>query len=184
MTRGSPGSRAAALALLVVTLVAAYGLIGWPIQSAYQEALASIDDHRRGLSRLEAAQVRNDALARQLQSDTNGRTSPLVAAETDGSAAAVLQAHLQTLLEAHDAQLTSVEALQSEPLGTYRAINVRAQFTTGHDGLRQILFALESGQPVVFLDNVTINTRSVRALGVDRPLDIQVDLTAFRALSD
>ncbi len=76
MTRGSPGSRAAALALLVVTLVAAYGLIGWPIQSAYQEALASIDDHRRGLSRLEAAQVRNDALARQLQSDTNGRTSP------------------------------------------------------------------------------------------------------------
>jgi len=184
VTRGSPGSRAAALVLLIVTLVVAYGLIGWPLQSAYQEALANIGDRRLALTRLDAAQARNEALARQLQRDTEGGTSPLVAAETDGSAAAALQAHLQTLLETHGAQLTSVEALQSAPQGPYRAINVRAQFTTGHDGLRQILFALESDQPTVFLDNLSISARSVRALGVDRPLDIQVDLTAFRALSD
>ena len=103
-----------------------------------------------------------------------------ITAETDSSAAALLQSHLQTLLENNAAQLTSIEALQNKTRVSHRTVSLRAQFTTGHEGLRQILFALEAGRPVVFLDNMTISARSVRAFGVERPLDIQVDLTAFR----
>lgn len=182
MNRGTPTSRAAAFLLLIAALVVAYGLIGWPLQSAYQNSLVNIAEQRLALARLEAAQARSDALLARQRSGDGNDLNPLVLAETDGSAAAILQSHLQSLLETNGAELTSVEALQAEAHGQFRAINVRAQFTTGHEALREILFALESGRPVVFLDNVTISARSVRAFGIDRPLDIQVDLTAFRAV--
>jgi len=180
VTTGSVASRLTALLLLVAVLVVAYALIGWPLQSAYQEALADIGDRRHALARLNAAQARDDVLAARLESGGDTTRSAIVLAETDSSAAALLQSHLQTLLETADAELTSIEALPSDDGGDYRAVRVRAQFTTGHDGLRQVLFALESGRPTVFLDNLTVSARSVRAFGVDRPLDIQVDLTAYR----
>ena len=180
MTRGSPSSRLAALLLLAVVTVIAYALIGLPLQSAYQEALANIADRRLAIARLEAAKKRDIALASTLRSREEAAGNPVIAAETDSSSAALLQSHLQSLLEANAAELTSVEALQGEARDPYRAIKLRAQFTTGHDGLRQILFALEAGRPVVFLDNVTISARSVRSLGIERALDIQLDLTAFR----
>ena len=180
MTRGSSVSRLTALLLLAATILAAYALIGWPLQSAYQEALANIVDRRLVLARLDAAKMRDSALAATLRSREDSTGNPVIAAETDSSAAAFLQSHLQTLLEANAAQLTSVEALQSDTRDSYRGVSLRAQFTTGHEGLRQILFALEAGRPVVFLDNMTVSARSVRAIGVERPLDVQVDLTAFR----
>lgn len=180
MTRGSPASRFTALLLLAATIIVAYALIGWPLQSAYQEALANIGDRRLALARLDAAKTRDRALAATLRTREKSAGNPVIAAETDSSAAALLQSHLQALLEDNAAQLTSVEALQGETTDPYRAVSLRAQFTTGHEGLRQILFALEAGRPVVFLDNMTISARSVRAAGVERPLDVQVDLTAYR----
>jgi general secretion pathway protein M len=180
MTRGSPAARFAALLLFAATILAAYWLVGWRLQAAYQEALTNIGDRRLVLARMDAAKTHDNALAATLRTREEAAGDSVIAAETDSGAAALLQSHLQKLLENSAAQLTSVEALQNETRGSYRTVSLRAQFTTGHEGLRQILFALEAGRPVVFLDNTTISARSVRAFGVERPLDVQVDLTAFR----
>ena len=180
MTRGAPASRFAALLLLIVTILAVYWLVGWPLQAAYQEALTNIGDRRLVLARMDAAESRDNALAVTLRTREKYAGDSTITAETDSSAAALLQSHLQSVLESSSAQLISVEALQNETRDSYRTVSLRAQFTTGHEGLRQILFALEAGRPVVFLDNITVSARSVRAFGVERPLDVQVDLTAFR----
>ena len=180
MKRGSPVSRFAALLLLITVILAGYWLIGSHLQAAYQEALTNIGDRRLVLAQLVAAKTYDNALAATLRTREKAFGDSAITAETDSSAAALLQSHLQILLESSDSQLTSVEALQNETQASYRTVSLRAQFTTGHEGLRQILFALEAGRPVVFLDNITVSARSVRAFGVERPLDVQVDLIAFR----
>jgi len=184
MTRGTPASRLLAVLLVAVTLAIAYTVIGWPLRAAYEETLVRIGDQRRALDLLRGTTARETALAAALNNNANGPESLLVAAATDSSAAALLQTHLQALIEENSAQLVSLEALEGEAQGPFRAIRVRAQFATGHDGLRRILHALEDGRPVVFLDNLTVNARSARAFGVERPLDIRVDLTSFRATDE
>lgn len=180
MKRGSQASRFVALLLLITVLLAGYWLIGSHLLAAYQEALANISDRRLVLTQLIAAKKYDNALAATLRTREKAFGDSAITAKTDSGAAAFLQTHLQTLLENSDSQLTSVEALQNETRASYRTVSLRAQFTTGHEGLRQIFFALEAGRPVVFLDNITISARSVRAFGVERPLDVQVDLIAFR----
>lgn len=182
MKPGSPASRIAALALLIAALAIAYAVAGWPVQRGYERTLSAIGDRRVALERLAGSNARDSAVATALQNRPD--SGLLVEATTDGSAAALLQTHLQRLIEDQAAQLVSIEALEGETQGAYRAVRVRAQFAIGHDGLGHVLHALEEGRPVVFLDNLSVNARSARAFGVERPLDVQVELTSFRALEN
>ncbi len=181
MTRGTPASRLLAVCLLAVALAIAYAVIGSPLRAAYEDTLTRIGDQRRAIDQLRGTTARETALATALKSNADGPDDFLVAAATDSSAAALLQSRLQALIEENSAQLVSLEALDGESQGPFRAIRVRAQFATGHNGLQRILHALEDGRPVVFLDNLTVNARTARAFGVERPLDVRVDLTSFRA---
>ena len=108
MTRGSPTSRFAALLLLAATILAAYWLVGWRLQAAYQEALANIGDRRLVLARMAVAKTHDNALAVTLRTHEETAGDSAIAAETDSSAAALLQSHLQKLLETNAAQLPSV----------------------------------------------------------------------------
>ena len=182
MKSGTPASRLSALALLVAAIGVFYAVVGWPLQRAYVQSSAAIGDGRLALERFAGSNARDSAVAGTLRDLSD--SGLLVKAATDGSAAALLQTHLQQLIEQNAAQLVSIEALDGETQGAYRAVRVRAQFAIGHDGLGRVLHALEEGRPVVFLDNLSMNARSARAFGVERPLDIQVELTAFRALEN
>lgn len=155
-----------------------YLVVGEPLRQAYGEANAAVADARRLLTAAERNSERRAALERSVAADTGGPL--LLSGESDGSATAALQTLLQSVLEDTAAELISVEALPSAPDGAYSAIRLRAQFSIGHDALPRALHALESGRPVVFLDNLTISARSARAVGVERPLDVRVDLTAYR----
>jgi len=181
MNRGSLLSRLAALLLLLVVLAAGYVVIGVPIRHAYDQANREIAANRLQLAIAEREAQRRVATAAALQRGPDAGPLVLTAA-SDSSAAASLQTALQSILETHAAQLVSIETLPGAGAGGFRSVRLRVQFSTDHLGLPNVLHALEAGRPVVFLENLTIHARSSRATGVDRPLDVQVDLTAFRAL--
>ena len=44
----------------------------------------------------------------------------------------------------------------------------------------RIAYALESGRPAVIVTNLYLRARSARAAGIVNPLDIQMDLIAYR----
>ncbi len=180
MRRGTVGSRLAAVALVVVLLAAAYVVIGVPLHSAYNDANSRIAASRLQITAAQRQSEDRAAAANALR-ESGGEGTLLLAERSDASAAATLQTRLQAILESNAAQLVSVEALPATDVDGYRAVRIRVQFSTGHLGLPRILHALESTRPVAILDNLTINARSARVTGIERPLDVRIDVTAFRA---
>ncbi len=179
MKRGSPLSRVAAGLLLVAVVALLYAIVGLPLQSAYREANAAIGNARLALARLEDGARRQARIVASL--DEFDGQALMIAGDTDGNATAALQSLFQEILETHRAELVSIEALPAVDVAAFRAIRLRVQFTAGHAGLTGVVRALEDGRPVVFLDNLTVSARSSRVVGVERPLDVRVELTAFRS---
>ena len=58
---------------------------------------------------------------------------------------------------------------------------MRVAFATDIEALRDILYALEYGQPVMILEGVYVHARTSRAIGVGYPLDVRIDVFAFKA---
>jgi hypothetical protein len=56
---------------------------------------------------------------------------------------------------------------------------LRLQVTADTTQLRDILRSLEYSRPVTILDNVFIHSKSARAVGVERPLVVRLDVYAF-----
>ena len=87
---------------------------------------------------------------------------------------------MQSIIGAAGAWLTSVQPLPATVEDGHRRIGLRIAFTAEIGALRDILFALEYGRPVMILDGVYIRARSSRAVGVARPLEARIDVFAYK----
>ena len=185
-TISPPLSRALAAAILLGLVgLAYYGAIA-PIVDAYQSSHRSIVQLRAELSRYErvgsALPARRDELAalrrRQWAQDgfLQGPSDTLVAAQ--------IQNRLKRLVEAGKGQLQSTQILPPRQEGAVRRITVRAQMSATLGGMLHVFYALESGYPLLFLDNVDIRKRPAQyGRGVarmdDDVLDVQFDIYGY-----
>ena len=178
----SAASRIAALSLLVA-LCSLVGVgVGLPLFSEYRLVLAKIEHYRATLDGYERVARRETALRRWIESLKQNQSLEglLLAAGSDSSATAAMQNRLQSIISDAGAWLTSVQALPAVPGDGHRRIGLRVQFVADINALRNILYGLEYGRPAIVLDNLFVHARSSRAIGVVDPLDVRIDMFAFK----
>jgi general secretion pathway protein M len=185
---GSLLSRVLALVLLAAAVAGGYLLVVVPVLNAYRETGEAIEQaetllqRQRGLAaqrplligRIEQEKEQAEAMAGYLQGPS------------DALAAAQLQDRLKAVVEAAGGELRSTRILPAEAIeaspGTRRA-TLQVQMIVSIDGLAEILYGLEAGQPYVLIDELLVrNQRERRRRGEpeDEPtLDVHLKLSGF-----
>jgi len=181
------------LLLLLVALLGSYGVAPW-------------------LEHLMQRQTRVEMLQRQLQGNQNllaneslideqltrieqlsGEQALLFASTKPALAAADLRELIGDVVADSGGQLVSVQEYEAENLAGMRAIGLRAHLTGEAQNLSDILYALESARPAIFIDKLKVttsrrsttrNSRRLRArpnssLARRNSLDVRLDLSAY-----
>ncbi len=173
------GSRAAALSLLALLIVAAW--IG-PV-SAY---LGVIDVGADQLIERQAFLQRYRALVDaptepSVQAPlTTGRDS-LLPEVAEAKALALLQETVKGIAVASRIQVHSLQVLRSEPLGDAVKIGVRIRAAGDVAGLGHLIYAIESARPILYPDKLQIQSPATASGASSGNLDFQLDVFGFRA---
>ena len=103
--------------------------------------------------------------------------------KTRDLAAADLQRQLSLLIDAADGSLVSTQVLPNkEEEDIFPAITMKMHVRGTIESLRQILYTFDTGQPLLFLDNLLVQKRRRSDEPAPRNadlLDIRFDVTAF-----
>jgi general secretion pathway protein M len=155
-------SRAAALLLLATVLAAVYFWIVVPIATGYASTESAIADTRELADRYERLASARPSLEAQLAAleDKPDTIAYYLTGATDALAAAALQARVTGLIEGSGATLLSVQTLASTEEGSLRRVAIRLQMTAEIGSLVRLLHGLETGIPLLFVDNLEIQSQA------------------------
>jgi general secretion pathway protein M len=164
---GSLLSRALAVVLLVIALLGAYRLIAAPLITAYRDGETSIEQAKELLQRYEALAEQRPLLADHLakQQKRAGSAAGYLTGPSDALAAAQLQDRVKSVVESAGGELRSTQILPATPLEDdlgFRRATLRVRFVVTIEGLETTLYELETGQPYLIIDDVTVRQERVR----------------------
>jgi general secretion pathway protein M len=156
--------RVAAWGLLLGLIAATYTLVAGPLlraherlDEAHQRTEGLLADFQRLAQRGAIYQTRLDDLAAD-----ESASGLYLDGSTEARAAADLQERVTTLIRTKGGTTKSSEVLSSDAREDLRRIAVRVQFTAFTAQIQQVLHALEGGRPLVFIDNLEIESRTGR----------------------
>jgi general secretion pathway protein M len=176
-----------AIVLLLVAAWGAYLIIVSPILAAnqtYDETLEELVDrlghYRRIAARAEVIADRLEEVERRRQ-PTNAY---YLADSKQALAAAELQSYLKQTVERSGGQLISSQIVPTRSDDEFAKVAVQVNLRGDTSALRAVLYHLESGNPVVFIDEVAVAVapqRAVRGRETEGPasLRIQFEATAY-----
>jgi len=175
--------RLAALALLAL----AVGLLWLGPVEAYLDLVA---DGRQRLDKAEATLQRyRTAAGAAAAQPAPGAAALLFPQVPDSQAAALLQETVKSAASAAQVQIQGFQVLRSDAAaGPVRiAVQVRASGDIG--GLGRFLYAIEAARPVLYPDNLHVQSRPQQAVGqtgnggagAAGTLDFQLDVSAFKS---
>ena len=97
--------------------------------------------------------------------------------------AAELQNRLRGIVGEAGGELKSTQVLPAEDEAGARRIAVRGELAGTHSAVQRIVYALESGTPLHFVDNLSIHVdlaeESYRGQGLDPVLDVRLDVYGY-----
>ena len=186
---GSALSRTFAVVLLGLALVAAYRLIVAPLALAYQNGEARIEQLEGLLQRYEALAEQQPLLADHFdeQRELAAAAAGYLTGPSDALAAAELQDRVRSVVEVAGGELRSTQILPAQPLDGdlgFRRTTLRVQFVVAIEGLETTLYELETGQPFLIIDRVTVRQERVSRPGRNAParepmLDVRLELFGY-----
>jgi general secretion pathway protein M len=107
----------------------------------------------------------------------------LLEGETTGIAGANLQKLMSGLVLEHGGAASSFQILPPKEDGNLMRIPMSLSISVGIDGLRDILHGLETGTPLIFIDDITIRAEAEDFLAPDPnylgPLDVTLQVSGF-----
>lgn len=107
----------------------------------------------------------------------------LLEGETTGIAGANLQKLMSGLVLEHGGAASSLQILPPKEDGNLVRIPMSLSISVGIDGLRDILHGLETGTPLIFIDDITIRTESDDFRATDPhylgPLDVTLQVSGY-----
>lgn len=179
-------SRAAAIALLLVLLGSVYFAVMRPVIATYRQNEAALMEAQEMLSRFEQMATSEGDLQRNLEEVGQRQASQgyYLTKATDALAAAELQDRVKTLVKESGGTIRSIQTLPGESEDEFRRVTLRLQMMTSIGALVEIVHALETSQPFLFLDNVDIQSRSVRQTDqqtTEPILTVSLDLYGYRS---
>lgn len=182
MTPGSAVSRLAALGLLAVAILIVLLLVVLPLRSLGDRLTEDIAHYQRMLQAHAAIAQRRPEVtqAAGVLRDPKTAAELLLAANSDAAGAASMHERVRELIAASRGSLISIQALPAVAEGGHRRVALRVQFAADLPGFQRVLHALEAGRPAVTVNNLYLRARTSRAAGMANPLDVQMDVVAFR----
>ncbi len=157
-------ARLAAVALLLMSLAAAYVLAVTPLLDGYRQTAKAIVDTRDLLARFERQASARADLEGQLTAlqDLVARQGHYLDGATYAVAAASLQDNVKAIVEGQGGEVQSIQTMPSAANDESRRVAIRIQSVMTIEPLLHTIHRLESGAPYLFLDNLEIQGRLSR----------------------
>jgi general secretion pathway protein M len=178
-------SRMLAVALAVVALLLSLGVLLLPIvllHKHYADAIDSLTD-RLGRYRRVAAQAPEYRAALEAMRQKNGRNF-FLKNRAPNLAGAELQELVRAAIEGNGGRITTSQNPVPKDEGQFKHISVDVQFFATTPNLQKILHVLETQQPYLVVENITL--RPLNAFrgfkpgpGQEPELNIQLDVAAY-----
>jgi len=177
-------SKAAALALLAVALVMALGIVAAPLWMLHRHYDSAIEDASTRLQRYARIAGMREGLQKNLvKIKARGTAGHFLKSTSPALAASEIQELAKNIAEANGGKLNSMQILPHKDDGQYRQIPITLQMTATLTAVKKMLFALESSQPYLFLDNFSVRSPMAftarNASATEPELVIQFDLTGY-----
>lgn len=161
---GSQG-RLLALAILLLPLALLVRLGIAPIWQAYQAGGDRIEEARDQLSRYQKIGAQADVW-REHESkirDTSQLAPYLIDAPNSALAAASVQQRLKDVAGTHDGRILSTRVIKNSDVeGPFERVAVNARLQLTLEGLQALVHELETGQPYLFFENLSVMSRPAR----------------------
>lgn len=187
MTRSPPrpAQRLAAAAILLLVPVALWLAAIRPLTVPYAEARADLAESRQRLTRYRDIAAASDAIGVAIADARAEQVAggAFLVGETDALAAAALQDMIGAIAADADSDVRSVQSLPAQAENGLVRIRLRAQLVTTTAGLVALLEAIETGRPLLFVDDFKLRTRIERARPDGDSLDVASEYLIDLALS-
>jgi general secretion pathway protein M len=175
-----PVRQLAAVGLLLAALALVASLTILPVAARIGDLREQIENERLALGRFEAVASLEEKVAEmQRAGRAASESGAYLKGQTDALRFAGLQAFLSELAGANSVRLGSTRALPPRDQDEVRLIGTRVQFTADIEQLREMLYAIESAQPLLFVEGLQV--RPVAATSQRDPeyagvLDVRLDV--------
>ena len=163
-------SRLTALLLLVLAVFGAYLFLVEPLVVGHDEVDREIGDAQEQLAHFDRLAAMRPAVAQQLQQVDSQQTAQgyYLSGGTDALAAAGLQDRINALVADNGGTLRSTQPMPGVEEQGFRRITLKVQLTATIEELFETLYELESGAPILFVEDLDIQSRIVRRQASDR----------------
>ena len=182
-------SRALALALLFVAVFLGLAVLLAPFLLLHRHYNAAIDSAQERLDRYRSISAQAPGLQKTLDAlrEKQGRRFFLKNTASN-LAGAELQDLVRAAVENNGGRITTVQITAPRDDGRFRLIGLNLQLFATTANLQKILYAIETQQPYMVVDNLTVRPlngfRGFRpAPGAEPEMNVLLDVTGF-ALSD
>jgi hypothetical protein len=177
--------RATALALLVGVVVAALALLLLPVlllHRHYDEAIADTTERVEVMRRV-AAQAPELRRALDAMKARDGRRF-FLKNTAPNLAGAELQEMVKATVENNGGRITTSQNTSPREDGRFKQIGVNVQFFATTPALQKILATLETQQPYLVVDNITVRPLNAfrgfkPAAGAEPEVNVQLDVLGF-----
>ena len=177
--------RALAVALLAVAIIALIAIVLGPVfvlQRHYDRAIGDVSDRLRRYERV-AAQAPEFRIALTAMQQRDARRFFLRNTATN-LAGAELQELVKASIESNGGRITTSQNTSPREDGRFREIGVNVQFFATTPSLQKILLAIESHEPYMIVENVTVRPLNAfrgfkPAPGQEPELNVQLDVGAW-----
>jgi general secretion pathway protein M len=170
--------RALALAVLAVLLLSVYSFAIEPFLSDFERDSQSVEQLEQVLARYQRAAKELPSLAARLE-DLQ-RRGPAQAGYLEGPndtvTAAVLQDRLKALVQNHGGTLKSTQVMAGKDEGETKRVTVRGEMIASISTLQRVIYDLEAGLPILFIDNLDLRAVSRLRGPADASEDVQIEI--------
>jgi general secretion pathway protein M len=154
-----------------------------PIVDKYVDNRGRIQDLYDQLTRYRMLAAEEPAVRERLEAfkQRNQGSELYLKGETPTLAGAELQERVKSVVESSGGTLVSTQTMpEAEEQGLVR-VSVKVRMRADVEGVQKVLYGLETGRPLVFLENVLVRSRVVRRRGVVNisELDVSFDVTGY-----
>lgn len=182
LRRGSLPSRMLAVGLLGGVLLAGYGLVLVPVIVAYREVGQEIDESQLLLGRYRSLASQQPELSARLTDleQQAAQAGGYLKGPSDALAAAELQDHARAVIEGAGGSLRSTQILPvsaADAKVPVRRATLRIQLEIDIKGLQKLLYQLETGQPYLFVDQLTVRQQRIRRRSNEPEQEPALDVT-------
>lgn len=98
----------------------------------------------------------------------------------ESQASALLQETVKTIAAAAHAQVLGLQVLRGEAVSGATRIGVRVRASGDMASLRSLIYAIESARPLLYPDNLTIQSHAAAPDAAASALDFQLDIAGFK----